>query len=644
VTPREAGGGLGAALEWLRGPGRWLVGALAFGAVTIVTVLIARPRMLTGFATYDDEGYMLVALRSFVDGGSLYEEVFSQYGPFYYELWGSIFPLFGIEVDLDSGRVVTLVVWVLASLILGLSVFRMTDSIVLGTVAQMLAFAALIVAPNEPMHPGGLISLLLVLILAVSCLVRERPSLIPIGVLGGLLAALTLTKVNVGAFAVAAVALLCVVSYFPLSRRSWLRILIEAGFVALPAVLMASDFGEAWARGYAFHVTAAALTVVIALRAREVSQRDPGELWWIVGGFVLATAAILLALLGAGTGLSGLYDGVVGQPLKQADAFSIPFPYVDRFVLLDALALATAIAYWFAARSRSGGTTPWQPLVSAFSILVGIEIALAAIGKTLPFDSLGSPGYQFGLLAFAWIALIPVPGQGAGTTFARTLLPLLAVMQALHAYPVAGSQIAWSTFLLIPVGLLCVANGARGLMTVGSSSERRVVMALGAVVAAILVLFVADATLRRPLRDIRAAYDAAMPLDLPGARTVRLAPEEVDVYRHVTASIDTYCNAFLTLPGLNSFYFWTEQEPPTGSNATAWTSLFDEARQRRVVDGTRRIPNLCLLEHESLALGWTGGTIPDGPLVRYLKRGFEPVTTIGDYRLLRRDEPEAPPQ
>lgn len=639
MAPAEASRVSGAALSWFRGPGRWLLGGLSFGAVTVFTVLIARPRMLTGFASYDDEGYMLVALQSFVDGGSLYEEVFSQYGPFYYELWGAIFPLFGIPVDLDSGRVVTLVVWVMASLVLGLATFRMTDSIVLGTVAQMIAFVALIVAPNEPMHPGGLISLLLVLIVAASCLVRDRPSLIPVGLLGGLLAALTLTKVNVGAFAIAAVVLLCAVSYSPLSKRSWLRILVEAGFVALPVVLMASDLGEFWARGYAFHVTVAALTVVIALRAREVTQRDPGELWWIAGGFALTAAMILVALLGAGTGIGGLYDGIVGQPLKQADAFSIPFPYSDRFVLLDALALATAIGYWFAARNRSRGATPWQPLLSAFSILVGIQIALAAIGKTLPFDAIGTPGYQFGLLAFAWVALIPAPGSKASTAFARALLPPLAVMQALHAYPVAGSQVAWSTFLLIPVGLLCVANGARGLMAVGNDPERRVAIALGAVVGAILVLFVADATLRRPLRDNRAAFDAATRLDLPGARTVRLTPEEVSLYRQVTSSINTYCNAFLTLPGMNSFYIWTTQEPPTGSNATAWTSLFDEERQRRVIDETGRIPNLCLLENEPLALGWTAGVMPDGPLVRYLKQGFEPVTTIGDYRLLRRERP-----
>ena len=60
--------------------------SLAFAAVTLVNILIAVPSMFVGFESYDDQGYMLIALRSFSDHGSLYKNVFTQYGPFYYEL------------------------------------------------------------------------------------------------------------------------------------------------------------------------------------------------------------------------------------------------------------------------------------------------------------------------------------------------------------------------------------------------------------------------------------------------------------------------------------------------------------------------------------------------------------------------------
>ena len=618
---------------------RWLLASLAFSAVTVLNVLIAVPRMFTGFASYDDEGYMLIALRSFVDHGSLYKDVFTQYGPFFYELWGTVFGALGITVDLDSGRVVTLIVWVLASLVIGLSTYRMTGSIVLGVIGQMLTFTALNVAANEPMHPGGLISLLLSLIVAVACLVRERLSVYSMAALGMLLAALTLTKINVGVFAVMAVALVAVACYPSLSSRRWLRYGVEALFVAFPILLMAGKLSEPWARAYAFHVAAAALAVVIALRARSIASRAPQELLWIVGGFAVTAGLVLLAILGAGTGPGSLFEGVITQPLRQADAFSIPFPYSDRLLFLDALALATVVGYALLSRRRPASEAWFRNVVPIFSILVGAQIALSAVGKTLPFDSVVSPGYEFGLLAFAWVVLLPAAGDGdRRSAFAQTLLAPLAVLEALHAYPVAGSQVAWSTFLLIPVGLVCVGNGARGLVAAAGPEWRGTVVATGAVVAAIFVLFIADETVRKPLHDNRAAYDAATPLELPGAERVRVGtPEEAVVYRHVTAAIDRYCNAFLTLPGMNSFYFWTGQEPPTGNNATAWTTLFDDSRQRDVIEETRGIEGLCLLESEPLALGWTAGAPPEGPLVSYLHRGFRPIATVGSYRLLRRD-------
>jgi hypothetical protein len=619
---------------------RWLLATLAFGAVTTTTALIAAPRMMTGFESYDDEGYILIALRSFIDHGSLYERVFSQYGPFYYELWGAVFGLFGITVDHDSGRIVTLVVWVAASLILGLAIYRMLGSIVLGALGQMLSFTALGVAPNEPMHPGGLISLLLILIVAASCLVRDRVSVYPMALLGGLLAALTLTKVNVGVFAVIAVALLCAASYPNLSSRAWSRLGAEAIFVGIPILLMVGKFDEAWARGYAFHVAAAALAAVIALRARDMAPRSPQELVWIVGGFAVTAVIVLLAVVGSGTGLSELYEGVISQPLRQADVFSIPFPWSDRFIYVDAVALATAIGYFALSRGPARGPELLRGALPLFSILVGAEIALSAVGRTLPFDSAASPGYEFGLLAFAWVALIPSVDEKLGSgrsVYAKALLPLLAVLQALHAYPVAGSQVAWSTFLLVPVGLVCVSNGVRGLAVAIDPASRRTVLAVGVAVAAIFVVYLANETLRRPLQDDRNAFHQAAPLELPGARDVRVGTsEEARVYRHVTAAIDRYCNAFLTLPGMNSFYFWTEQEPPTGSNATTWMTLFDDARQQRVVEETSDIPDLCLLENEQLALGWTGGAAPEGPLVDYLYSGFEPIATVGAYTLLRR--------
>jgi hypothetical protein len=625
---------------WQRRWVRAVVALLCFAAVTLVTYLIAHPRMFSGFANYDDEGYMLIALKSFLNHGHLYDDVFTQYGPFYYEFWGGFFEIFGLSVNHDGGRTAAIFAWVTAALLFGVATWRMTRSVLLGLATQMLVFGAIITVANEPMHPGGTICLLLGTIVAVSTAVRRRPSPLAMALLGGATMALILVKINVGAFAFISLAFACIVSYPELTRRRWLRPVVETLFVLVPVLLMTSKLGEAWARHYAVHVSIAALAVVAALRARQVRSRSGEELWWLLGGLLAVGVTVCLAILAAGTSPGGLIEGVIRQPLRQTDAYSNPFVLSNRLYLFDLVGLAGALSYWYFARGRSKTTSPaFVSWASVLSIVAGLEMALSVIGRTALFDSTSFAGYQLAFLAFAWIALLPLAGEEDGdTSFARLLLPLLAVLQALHAFPVAGSQMQWSAFLLVPVGALCVANGVRGINRVlVGERERRTVAVLGLVAGAVAFLVIVNVQLRQPLKEYRANYDALTSLQLPGAEDVRLSSEEVALYQEVSAAIDENCRSVVMLPGMNSFYFWTEEEPPTGFNATGWTTLFDEEHQREVIEATSSTKGLCELRNEPIAAEWSAGTIPDNLLVRYLHQGFRPIVKIGAYELLRRE-------
>jgi hypothetical protein len=616
---------------------RTILAVAAFAAITVVTIATARYQMFTTVASYQDEGYMLVALKSFVNHGSLYDYVFTQYGPFFYEFWGGIFSLFDIPVVQSSGRDAVLVVWVLTSLVSGVTMLRITGSILLGLATQALVFPALSVFANEPMHPGSLICLLLATILGLACFFRLRPSLWSAALLGATVAALVLVKINVGAFALAALLLSCVVVYPALDARRWLRIVVEAGVVLFPFVLMAAELGESWALHYAVHVAVAMLAIVIVLRTRSFEPRANQELLWLGGGFVAMVVVVCGAILATGTSVSGLIEGVITQPLRQSDAFKIPMVLADRVYAFDLLALAGAAGYWFTTRRGARPGTLWQALIGALSILIGVEMALSVIGKTFPADTLTVPGYQFSFLAFAWLALAPVPGEDRPTAFARLLLPSLAVLQAMHAFPVAGSQVLWSTFLLIPVGALCVANGVRQLASLtGAGNERWALAAIGGLTAVFLVGFIVNTALQVPLKTARATYESRVALDLPGSARIHLSPEEVDLFRSITAEIDRNCDSMLQLPGMGNFYIWSEQEPPTGYVATAWPTLFDDAHQEKVVEQTRSIRGLCLLRNVGIAEGWSAGPVPDGPLVSYLEEGFELIVNIEGYELLKR--------
>jgi len=61
---------------------RWAPLAL-LGAILVVA---GATQLFSTFMVYDDEGYVLFSLKTFAEGGGLYERVYSQYGPFFFLL------------------------------------------------------------------------------------------------------------------------------------------------------------------------------------------------------------------------------------------------------------------------------------------------------------------------------------------------------------------------------------------------------------------------------------------------------------------------------------------------------------------------------------------------------------------------------
>jgi hypothetical protein len=615
---------------------------VAFAVLTVLLAMIAHAKMFTGFAVYDDEGYMLTALKAYVNHGHLYDQVFTQYGPFYYEWWGGIFSLFGIAVTHDAGRNVVTVLWVLSSLVFGLAILRITGSILLGLGTQILTFAALEVLTNEPMHPVSSIALMLAVIVAISTFVGTGRSRWAMGLLGAVVAALVLTKINVGVFALVSVALACAVSYQQLWGRRWPRLLVEAVFVAIPVLLMLSKYDEGWARHYSVHIFATALAVVIALRATRPARREIGELRWLIGGFVVLAVVSCVAIVATGTSIHGLVDGVIRQPLRQSDSFTLPMLLSKRLYAFDLLAVGGAVAYWYAARRRGEPSPTWLALGSVFAIVIGLTMAFSVVGQILPFNDRSLTGYELSMLPFVWVALANTTGDEAPgkLAFARLLLPLLAVLQGLHGYPVAGSQTLLSVVLVIPVGALCVANGVQGLARlVTVDSDRVALLGFGALVTIVLAWFVLVTFVRDPFRQSRGVYHTTTQLNLPGSHDIHLfTAEEANLYESIAGAIRQNCKQTQMEPGMDSFYLWSGQEPPS-LTATGWETLFDEERQEQVIEDLAPIEGLCLLRNKERAAGWGLG---EGPLVKYLEHGFKLIDKWDEYELLRREGPGEP--
>ncbi|MDQ4048820.1 MAG: hypothetical protein M3131_05475, partial [Actinomycetota bacterium] len=276
---------------------RTLRNVAAYGAVMVGAAVAGYLDTFTRFEYYDDEGYIALSVKEFVGGGALYSDVYSQYGPFPYELWGSLFALTGEQVTTNSIRLITVAIWVAITLTAGITVHRLTGRLALGLVAALAAFAAADTITAEPLHPDALVALL-VLAVAAAAVLGERHPRAAMAVTGALLAAAILTKVNVGGLAIAAVAFAVATTVPALARTRLLAPLIAVACIALPLVLMALDLQEEWAQNFALAVAfgMVALTIV-ALRAfpRAGAPAAPGTGSLVVLVAAFGGAVILIA-------------------------------------------------------------------------------------------------------------------------------------------------------------------------------------------------------------------------------------------------------------------------------------------------------------------------------------------------------------
>jgi hypothetical protein len=158
---------------------------------------------------------------------------------------------------------------------------------------QLLTALALDTLRNEPMHPGGLICLVLGCIAVTTLLLPERPRLTWI-ILGALGASLLLTKINVGVFALLAIGLVALGS--SAASRGGRVLLAIAGALAVcaPALLMLPNLDQTWAARFAIHVVAALLPLAVleAVRPSATFLRN-GLGWLLIGvfGMILLVSA-----------------------------------------------------------------------------------------------------------------------------------------------------------------------------------------------------------------------------------------------------------------------------------------------------------------------------------------------------------------
>jgi len=598
---------------------RTLVFTGAAAAFTVAAAML----MFSAFMYYDDEGYVLISLKNFAEHGGLYREVYSQYGPFPFVFYHGLHTL-GLPFTHVAGRLVTLAAWAGCALGCAALVRRATRSFVLTLAVLAAVFPYLWIMVSEPSHPGGLIAI------AVAVAAAAGYRAIALGhprawalIAGGVAAALALTKINVGGFFVLSALAWILLHHENIRVRRWAPAVVAMGSVLVPLALMRPMLGVEWIQTFAlvFACSGAAAATVIAL---DVQPRTG---WPTLGTCVAGGTAVAALVLGVifvrGTSPIDLINGILIAPLKQPGAFNLRYTWsagAGIFAVASLIACVTAIVL-----RRRG--------VGAIDLFVAGLRLIAAGGAT--FAVLSYPDTSPDRIVFGygapclWVFLWPLPGESTASRAARAWVGLLALGQFLHAFPVAGSQIAWGTFLALPVAAFGAHEAWQFLQPrLTPSLARARHLALAGIALGLGLV----ATLGWRFQGAATRYREGSDLALPGAELLRLPTEATALFRLLATNASAHSDMLFTEPGMFSFNLWTGLPTPTLANVTHWFSLLSPPRQRAIITALEAHPRTCIIvQRDHMNYLTRRSFAPAGELHDYIAKNFSAAFVLDDF-------------
>ena len=583
--------------------------------------------LFSAFMVYDDEGYVLYSIKNFVEHGRLYREVYSQYGPFPYVVY-DVLHAFGMPLTHTAGRILTLAEWAGSAVLAAALAWRGTRELAVSLACLAATYVYLWVMLSEPTHPGGLIAFLTAVLAALGYaqLVSGR-TVRWAAMTGAGIAALLLTKINVGVFAAMAAGSIWLVYHRSGAIRRMAPWILAVCLAVLPFGLMKALLGTPWVDAFAVLFAVAAVLAVVAAAGIPPAATAAGEAWIGFGAPEIAAAAtgaaaagILVCgvVLAKGSGPLDLIRGTILGPLQHPGHFSMVYhwsPATRVSAALSCVVLAGAAAL----HRRPGARSAVDTTVAVLRLAATGAFATAVL--TFPYSSPDRAIMSFAAPCL-WLFLWPLAGELRGATIARTWVGFLFLGQWLHAYPVPGSQIAWGTFLSLPLAALGGWEAAAWLSTrpflaAGLSRTRALA------VAARLALVGFAAILGFRFIQIGDRYFDSRSLGLPGAEPLRLPDSTTAVYRLLSLNAAAHADVLFSLPGMFSFNLWTGLPSPTWANVTHWFSLLSAGEQEAILRSLQAHPRSCVIvQSNHLDFLRRIGIVPAGPLPDYIAQNY----------------------
>jgi hypothetical protein len=592
--------------------------ALVFSGLGLVLAVALFPALFGEVtALYDDEGYFLATVSQFIHHGSLYVHTSgASYGPFYWSFIGLIYRLTGQNPTPFSGRLLVLGFTATSSALFAGAVWRVTRNLPVSILCQVTTFCGLIyVAGAEPISPGSTIGLLLsilVFALATYSVTRRDGPLVVVGLATG---ALVMTKINVGTFVIVGLAVGLVVgnASFP----KWLRYIITAGAVVLPFALMFQRLSVASISWFAVLVSTSVIGTCIVMSSDVVSLAPSGVRAAACGVGAIIFVSVLWPLFN-GTSPAALMGAVAIRPLQQVHLLEI-LPSVEVPWFLISIVVAAGVVFIAVRSLRSGFAQTQSSLLSLALCAASIGVSVLAI-TSIP---VGSP---FATWLPAIVLIPPLSILAAVESRERLALRLvvpIAILQVLHGYPVAGSQRAWATVVAFVPCAIALAAGIEGLGLKWRACAALRTIGVGALCIVVMVAFG-----QWPPRKWE-QYSANVPLGLPGTQMIRVDSVIRHNLRQLTDVVREHCDAFYSVPGIDSLYIYTGIPAPTGQLAN-WAGMLTQSQEQEVsstlnhlqATGKRVCIVRILLGENSPAWSSNGSEAsrPIGKLIRHYER------------------------
>jgi hypothetical protein len=602
-----------------RGLRRYLP-VLTLGGAGVFLAAAFFPRLYDHVTGYDDEGALLATLRHFLDHGSLYDHTHGSYGPFYYSVIGALFRLTGQSPTQFTGRLVVLVFTTLSVIFFGAAVWKVTRSVMIGILCEVATFVVLIpFAGLQPLHPGSLIVLLLAVIcycLASWAMSRHTHSLVVVGVaLGGLL----MTKINIGLFALAALAIAFVIGNRTTPR--WLQILVGVGGVLLPFAVASQEIWQILFAELVVLVSFSVLASYVPLDADGI--RIPLRTVVVIVEAMVATIVVscIWPFL-SGSSPKRVFFGVFLQPLGQTDHLVIPV-HTD----IVWLSIVLTLVGLFAIGARRQGRL-WLDRRPAWLVQAALPVAgLLVLGLGLFSGPAAWLPAIVLLPALAWLSGYPRKVRLA----LRFLVPL-AILQMMHVYPVAGSQRAWALVTMCVPCMVAVGAGLMQLPVWRSATSLSRAIAVGALSALLIVT-----AGQWPLKTWH-DYVRSTALNLPGARLIRIDKSDAHILQKLTIIVKKNCDTFYSTPGFDILYFYAQLPEPTGLLAN-WPGVLNVREQREVAHQLRTLEQrgqrVCIVRNTTTFVNWKHSSYGHGPLGKAVAPFRRSVGHVDRFLVLR---------